>query len=1513
MKNYILTLLLVIFVQLLSFAKPPCTATVGTITVTGATLKSGNEYDLADGSSVSITATGYSMPTGSHSMSYAYFSCDPGVLSGADLLDLNNNSCYLGSESKATTTDPNTGGISSGGLKSLGNFSTLWIVPYSRYGTSGGVVDDGTGCYAIGTTIKVNYLTAVIPPLTCSSCASATCKVVVSTGTTLTLARSQCTADMTSQTATKKNVVNLSDNGVSKTICVPVTVPSDASKFGFKHGFNGANGACVTSDPDIIRSYTLVTANCAGPNIAPKATNGGGVGSGFNPEWDVVSSSPGAGQLVPGNYVFCFTIKINSGSLCTSVPDLILGAYSNGTIPVTPPCPTEKTYISLDWAQTNPFISWSAKNYTCSSPTETVYKNVDINTISTGGQIQPFPGFKMDMTMNSGADTKTSILVSVNGVPYSYYGPTGTAPSGVLDWGQVATSGQQIMEPFIPKGATVTLTVCDTRATNQSFPYTVWDYATGNTLTTGTATPKSGSCSTITFTLTSPTMTWKIDGSTTGVTDNNNGSCTFDPKALSAGNHTLQYTFDNGSGCTVTANLESFTTAGGPTITPATPISVCAGTTSTTFTYSSTGTPTKYSIDWNTTANNVGFVDVVDAALTASPQTITLPAGAAAATYTGSLTVKNAGGCSSVPQNITVTLTSGPTITGTATLCVGATTQLSGSGTANTTNPWLSATTANATVNATGLVTGVAAGTSVITYKDNNGCTATQTVTVNGNPTLTATPTSILTAATSAIAVTGGSGTAATTNAWQSSSTATATIVGAGQTATVTGVAAGNTNIIYTDDKGCDDTVQVSVTIPGCQSINNPSSDQVWCQGIDPAALTVSTSETASNGINFVVYPAITKPANAAQVYSGVGTLGVSIQKVTPASGVASLDLPALGTLGSLPVTLAGDYYVYAILDPVPSDVNCRPYAEIKVTIKDSIKPTVTTSSVVGNSTTFEWNNVTGADKWGVKGAITPTNTTPTTWMDLGSIAAAVSGTKNTHTTNLIPLGSTAHINITPQDISGVQLACSNSASASIQNPNCTKPVPATLSLSVPSVCEGGSISVVGGVDAVLNTVPANFKWRIALDGVNWTDVSGADYDLSTPTTLTIPVTKIGMNNALVRLVVIDQATGACSDSTAPIALKINEIPNATISISPDPALLCVGANQLITVTMMGSKGIGPYVFDYTLDGTANIDSSLAVTGTGVLSYEFDTDKPIDDSTFVLTKVTDKNGCFKNITSNNTVKMQVIDSPKPVFVADQTIGCYPFEVIFTDKSTNLNTNVEWDFGDGSPVLKDLGSVKYVFKKAGDYTITFKSTLNGCSGTMEKKDYIQVKDRPIADFTPNQTDVHMVDTEVKFENKSSKNAVSYKWFFGDNSPVVFDKNPSHKYVGDGPYGLPEAKKYDIVLYAYVNKDCYDSTLKSITIYSDQIYYIPNSFTPNGDAKNNTFQPIFYSGFDAQNYHFSIFNRWGELIFESYNPAIGWDGTYGNNILQNGSYVWKLQFKEDQSEVEHYLTGSVNLIK
>ena len=97
---------------------------------------------------------------------------------------------------------------------------------------------------------------------------------------------------------------------------------------------------------------------------------------------------------------------------------------------------------------------------------------------------------------------------------------------------------------------------------------------------------------------------------------------------------------------------------------------------------------------------------------------------------------------------------------------------------------------------------------------------------------------------------------------------------------------------------------------------------------------------------------------------------------------------------------------------------------------------------------------------------------------------------------------------------------------------------------------------------------------------------------------------------------------------------------------------------------------------------------------------------------------------------------------------------------------------------------------------------------------------------------------------------------------------------------------------------------------LNVYIDKplLFFIPNAFSPNGDELNNTFTPIFEEGHDPYDYNLLVFNRYGNIIFESYDPNIGWDG---NN--QNGTYTWKIEFGELKTDKRHSITGHVCLVQ
>ena len=152
-----------------------------------------------------------------------------------------------------------------------------------------------------------------------------------------------------------------------------------------------------------------------------------------------------------------------------------------------------------------------------------------------------------------------------------------------------------------------------------------------------------------------------------------------------------------------------------------------------------------------------------------------------------------------------------------------------------------------------------------------------------------------------------------------------------------------------------------------------------------------------------------------------------------------------------------------------------------------------------------------------------------------------------------------------------------------------------------------------------------------------------------------------------------------------------------------------------------------------------------------------------------------------------------------------------------------------------------------------------------------------------------------------------NATDYTWSFGDDSQSTSEFSPSHTFPAE------ESGSYVVELVATSPLGCTDTALVAISVEEQLIYYIPNTFTPDGDDYNQTFRPIFESGYDPYDFTMLIFNRWGELIWESHDDSVGWDGTYGGRVLQGGVYTWKIEFKTSMSDERKSINGHVNLMK
>ncbi|MFT5859653.1 MAG: gliding motility-associated-like protein, partial [Flavobacteriaceae bacterium] len=310
---------------------------------------------------------------------------------------------------------------------------------------------------------------------------------------------------------------------------------------------------------------------------------------------------------------------------------------------------------------------------------------------------------------------------------------------------------------------------------------------------------------------------------------------------------------------------------------------------------------------------------------------------------------------------------------------------------------------------------------------------------------------------------------------------------------------------------------------------------------------------------------------------------------------------------------------------------------------------------------------------------------------------------------------------------------------------------------------------------------------------------------------------------------------------------------------------------------------------------TSNPWNVPAVWSPVVPAGQFD---PLVTTTYTLTA--DNLGCI----STDDVTVTVTPLPVVSFSADVLSGCAPLEVTFTNTTPGITSDCVWSIGGvpytGCTVTTSLG--------AGLYDVTLETTNDlGCSSLVTYTDYIYVEPVPLAQFTPSQTQMSNLFTEVIFTN-NSVNATDYLWSMDDGASGT-SVNTTHTFPSD------EGGSYLVELIAMSPLGCADTAWVTVNVSEEVIYYVPNTFTPDGDSYNEYFKPIFTSGYDPYDFDLFVFNRWGETIWESHDSSMGWDGTYGadQKLVQDGTYTWRIEFKTTETDERILITGHVNVLR
>jgi gliding motility-associated-like protein len=340
-----------------------------------------------------------------------------------------------------------------------------------------------------------------------------------------------------------------------------------------------------------------------------------------------------------------------------------------------------------------------------------------------------------------------------------------------------------------------------------------------------------------------------------------------------------------------------------------------------------------------------------------------------------------------------------------------------------------------------------------------------------------------------------------------------------------------------------------------------------------------------------------------------------------------------------------------------------------------------------------------------------------------------------------------------------------------------------------------------------------------------------------------------------------------CSDSAT---IYVNVFPEvvANFDFSYDTCLVEPVSFQ--DLSFSGSGTITDWLWDFddgTVDTLPSPDHLFASAG----------DKE------VLLQVRDINDCIHD--TIKTVRWYPV--PELLIIEPSRFeGCEPLPVFFNNLSFPVDStyDIVWDFGDGNG-SGEL-SPSHVFEEEGTYSVSLEITSPvGCFNSVSFSDWIEVSPSPVAGFDYSPKELSNFNADVSFFDESV-DAETWYWEFGEFGTSILQ---------EPRYSFPDTGVVEVMQVVTHLSGCRDTAYARLDIIPRITFFMPNAFTPNLDNKNDFFGGVGFFEW-ARDFEMTIWNRWGELIFETNDPATGWNGKKNNtgNYVPQGVYLYRVRF-------------------
>jgi gliding motility-associated-like protein len=362
---------------------------------------------------------------------------------------------------------------------------------------------------------------------------------------------------------------------------------------------------------------------------------------------------------------------------------------------------------------------------------------------------------------------------------------------------------------------------------------------------------------------------------------------------------------------------------------------------------------------------------------------------------------------------------------------------------------------------------------------------------------------------------------------------------------------------------------------------------------------------------------------------------------------------------------------------------------------------------------------------------------------------------------------------------------------------------------------------------------------------------------------------------------------GSCFDISDTIIINIYDQPTAIVGPDQD---LCFLNSTVINAVALNGKATGAWNL---ASGTPNIPTFNPNSSSTVGNMQ-------EGGNYTLYWEAMNGTCP---VSRDSIVINNYAVPIAQFTQDSVEVCRDQCIQFTNQSTihpsDIITNYQWNATENAYYTENP-EICWPYTGLFDVQLIVESS-HGCRDTINKTDLIAVNTIPVADFNTFLVDDPNSSTKIRIQD-NSQFSIRYWYSLGDGTTTNV-QNPEHNYADSG--------LYDIIQIVSNTFGCKDTLRKAVFVHV-LIVYTPNTFTPDGNGVNDTFFPS-VSGDDPDAFLFRVFNRWGEIIFQTQIKNHGWDGTNEGQSSKTDTYVWTLVTKYKDGDRRKEYRGHINLLR